>query len=132
ERTWPIKSLQDSQAQLAFGSDYPIVEINPLPGIYRAVTRENDNGEPRDGWNPREKIQLADALRFYTVGSAYGVFAEEELGTLEKGKLADITILDRNLFTVPVKEILQAKVKLTIMDGTIVYEHAQSEKLAIK
>ncbi|OCA91865.1 amidohydrolase [Pseudobacillus wudalianchiensis] len=131
-RTWSIKSLQDSQAHLAFGSDYPIVEINPLLGIYRAVTRENINDEPKGGWNPNEKIKLADALRFYTLGSAYGVFAEDELGTLEKGKLADLTVLDRNLFALPAKDILQAKVKLTIMDGMVVYEHAQSEKLAVK
>ncbi|MEK4026993.1 amidohydrolase [Pseudobacillus sp. FSL P4-0506] len=132
KRTWPIKSLQDSGAKLAFGSDYPIVEINPLPGIYRAVTRVNDSGEPNGGWNPEEKIQLADAIRCYTSGSAYGVFAEDELGTLEKGKLADIAVLDRNLFNLPAKEILRAKVKLTIMDGAVVYEQALSGKLAIQ
>lgn len=124
--TWPIKTLQSAGAKIALGTDYPIVEINPMPGIYRAVTRVASDGEPIGGWNPNEKIELADVLRHYTMGSAYGVFEEDTIGTLEKGKLADIAVLDRNLFAVDSEEILEAKVKLTMMDGKIVY----TEKLA--
>ena len=119
--TWPVKSLQIAGAKLAFGSDYPIVDINPMLGIYRAVTRVASDGEPIGGWNPAEKIHLAQVLQHYTSGSAYGVFEENNVGTLEKGMLADITVLDRNLFTVGSEEILETKVKMTIMDGQVVY-----------
>ncbi|WP_369419505.1 amidohydrolase family protein [Lentibacillus daqui] len=82
---------------------------------------------PKDGWNPDEKIILVEALRDYTIGSAYGGFREHELGTLEKGKLADVIVLDRNLFAVPVEEIKEAKVELTVMDGEVVFQDSYSK-----
>src|SRR5699024_4604444 len=96
--------------------------MDPLLEIYRAVTRIHNDGKPDGGWNPKEKITLADALCHYTVDAAYGVFREKDLGTLEVGKLADIVVLDRNLFEVPAEEIRDAKVTLTMMDGKVVYE----------
>lgn len=129
--TWPIQTLQSAGTKIAFGSDYPVVDINPMLGVYRAVTRVASDGEPVGGWNPSEKLELADALRHFTIGSAYGVYEESTLGTLEKGKIADITVLDRNLFTVATEEILETKVKMTIMDGKIVYSHQLAESLAI-
>ncbi|WP_120188752.1 amidohydrolase [Ammoniphilus oxalaticus] len=119
--TWPIGSLQKSGAQLIFSSDYPVVELNPLVGIYRAVTRRQYDGRPVDGWHPQERITLADALTYYTKAPAYGVFREHELGTLEPGKKADIIILDRNLFSAEMDELLETKVELTMMDGKVVY-----------
>lgn len=120
--TWPIKSLKNSGARIAFGSDFPVVELNPLTEVYRAVTRVHNDAQPAGGWNPNEKINLADALRGYTLGSTYGAFGENELGTLEKGKLADVIVLDRNLFDIPPEEIRNARIQLTLMDGKIVFE----------
>lgn len=119
--TFPIKSLKDAGAKMAFGSDFPVVPLNPMNEIYRAVTR-TDNDGLWEGWNPQECISLSEALKGYTLGPAYGTFREHELGTLEVGKLADIVVLDRNLFKVPVKEILETKVRMTMVDGDIVYQ----------
>ncbi len=120
--TWPIGSLQNHGAPLAFGTDFPIVDLNPMLGVYRAVTRKHEDGSPRNGWNPAEKISLSEALIHYTKSSAYGNFRENELGTIEAGKKADLVVLDRNLFEVDPEEILEAKTVMTVMDGDIVYE----------
>lgn len=122
--TFPVKTLQETRATVAFGSDFPVVGLNPWLEIYRAVTRKHNDGAPETGWNATEKISLADALRHYTIDAAYGVFREEELGTLTAGKLADITILDCNPFQIDPESWKQAKAVLTMMDGDIVYESA--------
>jgi predicted amidohydrolase YtcJ len=127
--TWPIRTLKESGALLAFGSDYPVVGLNPLDEIYRALTRRHHDGLPEEGWNPDEKITLAEALRAYTYGSAYGAFREHELGTLEPGKLADIVVLDQNLFAVPVEQIRHCRVSMTIMDGKVVYQASNREEM---
>ncbi|BCB02350.1 amidohydrolase [Bacillus sp. KH172YL63] len=119
--TWPIGTLQECRAHVAFGTDFPIVDINPMLGIYRAVSRRHEDGTPREGWNPDEKIQLSDALIHYTKSPAFGNFREHDLGTLEAGKKADLVVLDRNLFTIGAEEILDTKVWLTMMDGEVVF-----------
>jgi predicted amidohydrolase YtcJ len=118
---WPHRSLLDSGARLAFGTDYPVVGFNPFPSIYAAVTRCDDEGRPT-GVNPEENISMADALKAYTVGSAYAYGREHDLGTLECGKLADIVVVDKNLFTIPQTEIRDCSIEMTIMDGRIVYK----------
>ncbi|MGE5701761.1 MAG: amidohydrolase [Clostridia bacterium] len=115
-----INTLKASGAKLAFGTDYPIDKLNPLSQIHRAVTRIDSGGN--DVWLPEERITLAEALKAYTLGSAYGTFREHELGTIEVGKLADLIVLDRNLFAVPAEGILQTTVDLTIADGKVVFE----------
>ena len=122
DRTWRLKDLYDTVGLLAIGSDCPVVDNNPFLEIYRAVTRLHNDGMPKGGWNPTQKLSLYEALRSYTYGSAYGVSREEELGTLEQGKFADVVVIDRNLFAVNPEEILGASVLLTVMDGRIVYE----------
>ncbi|MGM0887895.1 MAG: amidohydrolase [Bacillota bacterium] len=124
KHVFSIKTLQKAGAKLAFGTDFPIDILNPLLQIYRAVTRIDSSG--KTVWHPHECITLADALKAYTAGSAYGAFRDEELGTLEAGKLADIIVLERNLFQVPVEEIPDTKVLLTIVDGKVVFEHTKS------
>lgn len=119
--TFPNKLLKEHGATVVFGSDFPVVDMNPMLEVYRAVARVHDDGEPQGGWNPQEKITLAEALTHYTKDAAYGTFMEDKLGTLEAGKLADIVVLDRNLFTIPVEEIKAAKPVLTIMDGKVVF-----------
>ncbi|WP_042142019.1 amidohydrolase [Paucisalibacillus sp. EB02] len=113
------KTLKDAGATLVYGSDYPVVGLNPLTAIYRAVTRLDDADVC---WNKNEKVTLADALRAYTFGPAYGAFREQELGTLEIGKLADLIVLDRDLFSVPPEEIMSTNVIFTMVDGKVVYE----------
>ncbi|GIO08880.1 hypothetical protein J31TS6_49080 [Brevibacillus reuszeri] len=125
--TWPIKTLLNNGVSLAFGSDYPIVPLDPMTEIYRAVTRLHDDHQPTGGWNPQEKITMAEALRAYTQGPAYGVFREHELGTLAPNMLADVIVLDRNLFMVTSDQIRETKVVLTIMDGQVVYDRDTSE-----
>jgi predicted amidohydrolase YtcJ len=117
-----INTLQKTGAKLAFGTDFPIDILNPLLQIYRAVTRIDSSG--KTVWHPHECITLAEALKAYTSGPAYGTFREQELGTLEVGKLADIIVLERNLFEVLVEEIPDIKVLLTIVDGQVVYDYA--------
>ncbi|MFS0601217.1 amidohydrolase [Peribacillus frigoritolerans] len=119
-----INTLQKTGAKLAFGTDFPIDILNPLLQIYRAVTRIDSSG--KTVWHPHECITLAEALKAYTSGPAYGTFREQELGTLEAGKLADIIILERNLFEVFVEEIPDIKVLLTMVDGQVVYAYAGS------
>ncbi|WP_103110124.1 amidohydrolase [Brevibacillus reuszeri] len=119
-----INTLQKAGARLAFGTDFPIDILNPLLQIYRAVTRIDSSGETV--WHPHERITLAEALKAYTAGSAYGTFRENELGTLEVGKLADIAVLERNLFAIPVEEIPDTKVQLTIVDGKVVFDRTET------
>ncbi|MFM1653619.1 amidohydrolase [Brevibacillus sp. B_LB10_24] len=124
KHVFSINTLQKAGARLAFGTDFPIDILNPLLQIYRAVTRIDSSG--KEVWHPDERITLVEALKAYTSGSAYGTFREHELGTLEVGKLADIVVLERNLFEVPVEEIPDIKAALTIVDGNVVFDQTNS------
>jgi predicted amidohydrolase YtcJ len=119
--TWPNKRLYESAGVLAVGSDCPVVDNDPFLEIYRAVTRVHNDGEPVGGWNPEEKLSMYEILRSYTYGSAFGAGRENELGTLEDGKFADVIVLDRDLLSIPEHEIRSTKVLLTVMDGKICY-----------
>ncbi|WP_212963491.1 amidohydrolase [Siminovitchia fordii] len=121
---FPIHTLQKTGANLAFGTDFPIDVLNPLLQIYRAVTRIDSSGDTV--WHPHERITLAEALKAYTIGPAYGTFREHELGTLEAGKLADIVVLERDLFEMPLEEIPDTKVQLTIVDGRVIYDQTKA------
>ncbi|CRK80244.1 amidohydrolase [Neobacillus massiliamazoniensis] len=114
-----LKTMIDRGTTMVFGTDYPVVGLSPLPGIYRAVTRLDDEGVV---WDGNERISLKDALYAYTAAPAYGSFREQELGTIKAGKLADIIVLDRNLFDVPYEEIKNTKVVFTMVDGKVVHE----------
>ncbi|KOR80650.1 amidohydrolase [Bacillus sp. FJAT-21352] len=116
------KSLLNTGASLALGTDFPVsISLNPMRQIYTAITRVDSSGDPQNTWHPEQKLTLAEALQAYTYGSAYGCFREHELGTIEEGKLADLVVLDRNLFDIPESEVLKTKVELTINDGKVVY-----------
>ena len=121
--SWPNKSLLDSAGVIAIGSDCPVVNNNPFLEIFRAVTRVHNDGEPKGGWHPEQKLSMSEVLRGYTYGGAYGARREKDLGTLEAGKFADIVIIDRNLFDVADQwDIKNANVFMTIMDGKIIFE----------
>ena len=121
-RTWAFRDLQASAGYLAMGSDCPVVDNNPLCGISRGMLRVHNDGLPEGGWNPSQKLSLAELLRGYTYGSAYGAGWEDDIGTLEEGKLADIIILDCNLFEIEPIKIRDAHVDMTIMNGAVIYE----------
>lgn len=121
--TWPIRSILETGAHMQFGTDFPIYDNNPMLALYRGTTRLFNDGQPEGGWNPGEKVTMAQLLKGYTAGSAYGAFMEDRVGTLEEGKYADIVVLDHDLFSLDdPHEILKTAPILTLMDGRIVYE----------
>ncbi len=119
--SYVFRSLLASGATLAFGSDWSVAPMDPILGIYAAVTRRSADGKNPGGWVPEQKISVEEALRAYTAGGAYGVFAEGRRGRLIPGYLADLVLLDRDLTRIPPEEIAQVKVRTTIMGGKVVF-----------
>jgi predicted amidohydrolase YtcJ len=121
ETTYAFRSLLDRGARLAFGSDWYVAPPTPTEGIYAAVTRRTLDGEHPEGWVPQQKISVEEALRAYTIDAAYAAFNESSLGSIEPGKLADIVILDRNLFDIPAEVLNTVPISATIVGGKVVY-----------
>ena len=119
--TYAFRSLLDSGARVAFGTDWPVAPLNPLVGIYAAVTRETKDGKNPHGWVPEQKIRLEEAVRAYTATSAYAEFGEREKGTLEPGKLADVVVLSQDIFRINPEEIAKTKVVNTIVGGRFIH-----------
>jgi len=119
--TYAFRSLFAAGAPLAFGSDWTVAPLDPLLGVYAAVTRRTLDGANPDGWVPEEKITLDQALRAYTAGNAYAVFAEKQWGTLAPRFLADLVVLDRDLFALPAESLATARVRYTVVGGKVVY-----------
>ena len=120
--TYAFRSLLDAGATLAFGTDWSVAPLAPMLSIYAAVTRRTLDGKNPEGWVPEQKISVEEAVRAYTVGSAYAEFREGDKGTITPGKLADIVVLSRDIFTIDPREIEKVEVVMTIVDGRIVYE----------
>ena len=118
---WAFRSFLDSGAVLALGTDFPVVHYNPFPGIYATVARKNHDGSMA-GVDNGEYLTVAEALKANTMGSAFVYGRDHELGSLEEGKLADVVVMDRNLFEIPADDIKDTKILLTVMDGNVVYE----------
>ena len=119
---WPFRTLLDAGATLAFGTDSPVTDIDPLDAVYTAVTRRDaDTHEPEGGWLPEEAITLAEALRAYTAGSAAAAQRAGELGELAPGQYADMVVLSPNPFALAPEDIQQAKVQATYVGGKRVY-----------
>jgi predicted amidohydrolase YtcJ len=121
--TYAFKSLLSSGARLAFGSDWPVAPATPLEGIYAAVTRQTLDDKHPGGWIPEQKITVEQALHAYTTDAAYARFAEKDLGSIAAGKLADLVIIDRNLTRIEPFEIRNARVRMTIAGGRVIYEN---------
>jgi predicted amidohydrolase YtcJ len=122
EGAYMWQTLLKSGVVLANGSDFPVEEPNPMLGFYAAITRQDPSGGPPGGWMPDQRLSRDEALRSFTIGAAYAAHVEEQLGSLEPGKLADFVVLSRDIMRVPPKEILTTEVTLTVIGGEIVYE----------
>ena len=108
--------------RLAFGTDWDVEPLDPRLGLYAAVSRELPAGGPAGGWHPEEKLKLAQAVEAYTLGSAYAEFQEQVKGSIQPGKLADLVVMENDLFKIPQKDILSTPVVLTVLNGKIVFK----------
>ena len=121
-RAWAWKSIADDGGRLAFGSDWPVVTLNPWEGLQTAVTRQTADGKPAGGFVPSQRLSVAQAVDGYTLGAAFAGRREKTEGSIETGKVADIIIVDRNIFEIDPHQIGETKVVTTIVGGKIVYE----------
>ncbi len=120
--TYAFRSLLDQGAHVAFGSDWTVATLDPIQGIYAAVTRRTLDGKNPEGWVPEQKITVEEALHGYTYEPAYAAFAEQDRGMLRPGALADLVLLDRDLTAIPPATIGDTRVKATIVGGKVVYQ----------
>ncbi len=122
KEAYPFKSFLDAGVAVCFGSDWTVAPLNPLTGIYAAVTRRTLDGKNPNGWIPEQKISVEDAIKCYTINNAYAAFEENIKGSIEPGKLADMVVLDKNILSIDPVEIKDTKVVMTIYDGKIIYQ----------
>jgi predicted amidohydrolase YtcJ len=122
QRGWALRSVERSGGVLAFGSDWPIVTLNPWEGVQNALTRQTTEGNPPEGFVPKERISLEEAIRGYTLGAAIAGHREQAEGSLEPGKLADLIIVSQDLFRIEPSEIGKTQVLLTMVGGRVVYQ----------
>jgi len=120
--SYAYKSFLDAGVKLSFGSDWPVAPVNPIMGIYAAVTRRTLDGKNPDGWIPGQKITVEEAIKCYTINNAYASFEENIKGSIEPGKLADFVVLDGDILTIDPVKIKDAKVVMTILGGEIIYQ----------
>jgi predicted amidohydrolase YtcJ len=118
---YAFRDLLDAGTVLALGSDCPVASPNPFWGIHAAVTRQRRDGTPRDGWYPSQRLSVAEAVWGYTMGCALASGQQNIQGSLTPGKLADLVVLDRDLFSIHPEQILDTQVIMTVFDGRIVY-----------
>jgi predicted amidohydrolase YtcJ len=119
---WPWRSILHSGAHIAFGTDWPVVPLDPAASLHVAVTRQTRAGEPAGGWLPDQRLKLAEALAAWTFGGAFAEHSEDRKGTLAEGMLADVAVLDRDALKTDTSELHELKVAATIVGGRVVYE----------
>jgi predicted amidohydrolase YtcJ len=119
------RSLLDSGAVLAFGSDWSVAPLDPIMGIYAATTRRTLDGRNPQGWVPSQRITVAEAVHAYTVGSAFAEHQETVKGSLEAGKLADLVVLSGDIFAMPPEQIEKVHVHMTVFNGSVIYRDGQ-------
>ena len=118
---WAFRSLRDSGATLAFASDWNVAEMEPVIGIYTALTRKGLDGKPEGGWIPEQTIDVETAIRAYTINGAYANFVEHNRGSITPGKYADLVLISENLFKIPAEKIKDVKVEWTMVGGREVW-----------
>jgi len=124
--TYAFRSLLDTRATLAFGSDWFVAPPTPLEGIYAAVTRRTLDDRNPGGWVPEQKISVEEALHAYTTGGAYASFEEGRKGILARGKVADLVLIDRDLTKIAPETIRDAHITMTVVGGRVVFERNQT------
>jgi len=122
QRAWVWRSIEQAGGTLAFGSDWPVVTINPWLGLGVAVTRQTEDGTPVEGFVPQQRLSVGDAIRGYTIGAAFAGRREKTEGSLEPGKVADLIVVSQDLFKVEPSEIPKTEVLLTMVGGKVVYQ----------
>ncbi|MFZ2324580.1 MAG: amidohydrolase [Ignavibacteriaceae bacterium] len=120
--TYPFKSFLDAGVKVCFGTDWFVAPLNPLLGLYAATTRRTLDDKNPDGWIPEQKISIEDAIKCYTINSAYASFEENTKGSIEVGKLADLIVLSDDILTIDPVKIKDATVILTVFDGKVIYQ----------
>lgn len=116
------RSILNTGSIIACGSDFPVETNNPFASMYAAITRKDASGNPETGWYPEQCMTREEVIKGYTIWAAYSVFQEDILGSIEVGKLADFTIIDKDLLSIPPEDLLNIKVFYTIVDGKIKYQ----------
>lgn len=122
QRAWSFHSIEAAGGRLAFGSDWPVVTMNPWRGMQTGITRKTSDGKPEGGFVPQEAVSLETAIKAYTIGAAFAGRREKEEGSLEAGKVADLIVVNQDLFRIPALEIGKTEVLLTMVGGKVVYE----------
>lgn len=120
--TYPFRSFLDNKVLLCFGSDWTVAPLNPLVGIYAAVTRRTLDDKNPNGWIPEQKISVEEAIRCYTINNAYAAFEENVKGSIEVGKLADLVLLSEDILTIDPVKIKDVRVDMTVFDGKVIYK----------
>jgi predicted amidohydrolase YtcJ len=122
EGAYAWKQILQNKGKIAFGTDWPVEPLDPMRGLYSAVTRKHiDTNLPIGGWYPDERLSIEKAIELYTLGSAFAEFQEHIKGSIEQDKLADLILLSKNILSAPQADILTTRVELTVFDGKIVY-----------
>lgn len=122
EGAYAWQKLLDAGVHIAFGTDWNVEPIDPLEGLYGAVSRKDRAGEEGEGWFPDQKLSMEKAIELYTSGAAYAEFMEDRKGKLKEGYLADMVVFNNDLMTIPHDQIMTSKVDYTIVGGKIVYK----------
>lgn len=120
--TYPFRTFLDNKVMLCFGSDWTVAPLNPLLGIYAAVTRRTLDDKNPNGWIPEQKITVEEAIKCYTINNAYAAFEENIKGSIEVGKLADLVVLNEDILTIDPVRIKDVKVEMTVFDGNVIYK----------
>ncbi len=121
QRGFAWRLVANGGGRLAFGSDWPVVTLNPFHGLENAVTRQTHEGDPPGGWVPHERVSLEEAIAAYTIGGAWAQFRENDFGSIQPGKLADLVVLTADLFKIPPRQIHTVRAWLTLAGGKIVH-----------
>jgi predicted amidohydrolase YtcJ len=127
EGAYMWKALTDSGAMVINGTDVPVEPISPIASFYALVTRQTLDGMPERGYEPGQKLDRLQALKTYTINAAYGAFEENIKGSIEAGKLADFTVFDQDLLTIPDDQLLDTNVVMTIVGGKIIYKRTRED-----
>jgi hypothetical protein len=121
--SYPFAAFMDFKIKLSFGTDWPVAPLNPLLGIYAAVTRRTVDDKNPKGWIPEQKITVEEAIKCYTLNNAYAAFEEDIKGSIEAGKLADLVVLGEDILIIDPVKIKDVKVEMTIFNGEIIYQN---------